>query len=319
MSTNVARIEIAIQNCATRFAPEDRVTVFEVESRTEDGSVTVTGVVETEALRERVREWTTGVESYDLAVCEHDRRERAVAAPVVPVRGAPDSDAEQVTQVLYGAAVTAFDERGDWTRVRVPDGYVGWMETDSLAERAGPDFDAVLLNDVDGLYAGTGCRIEDGNEDEHNLVVAFQTGETRTVPADPVRSNPAAPTGEQIVEAARRYSGTEYLWGGMTTDGIDCSGLVWMSYRLHGVTLPRDADQQSRMGRPVEREDLQAGDLLFFPGHVAISLGGERFIHAYGGEEAVVENSLDPDDADYLPDLDEGFERARRLFDGEVG
>lgn len=313
MSANVARVELAIQNCAARFAPDDRVTVFEVEPRVDDGVVTVAGVVETEALRERVREWTADlVEGYDLAVCGRDRRERAVAAPVAPVRGDPDPDAEQVTQVLGGAAVTAFDGRDGWARVRVPDGYVGWVETAALAEPTGPEPDAVLRDDVAGLYAGTECRVE--REDGHDLLVALRTGETRQVPAGTVRSNPATPTGERVVETARRYAGTDYLWGGMTTDGIDCSGLVWMAHHLHGVTLPRDADQQRGMGRPVEREALRTGDLLFFPGHVAISLGGERFLHAYGGAEAVVENSLDPDDPDYLPDLDESFSCARRLF-----
>lgn len=320
VTTDLQRIELSLQSCAARHAPDQRVAVFDVEASVEDGELTVAGTVQSDDLAERVREWTAdlGVETYDLAVCDDLETERTIAEPVVPVRGDPESDAEQVTQCLYGMAVSASDERGAWTRVRVPDGYVGWVRTETLAEPAGIDPDAVLREDLTddedevALYAGTECRVD--GEEGHDLVVTFRTGETRRVPADLVRSNPATPTGELIVETARQFLGTEYLWGGMTTDGIDCSGLVWTAHHLHGVTLPRDADQQRGMGRTVERDDLRPGDLLFFPGHVAISLGGDEYVHAYGGAEGVVVNSFDPDDDRYVADLDEGLELARRLF-----
>ncbi|WP_330166321.1 NlpC/P60 family protein [Halobacterium sp. KA-6] len=61
------------------------------------------------------------------------------------------------------------------------------------------------------------------------------------------------------------------------------------------------------------RDELRAGDLLFFPGHVAISTGGERFVHAYGPANEVTENSLDSSDDSYVANLDESFECARRF------
>jgi cell wall-associated NlpC family hydrolase len=100
----------------------------------------------------------------------------------------------------------------------------------------------------------------------------------------------------------------------MTTDGIDCSGLTWTAYRCAGVTLPRDTDQQRTVGEPVERDVLRPGDLLFFPRHVAVSLGGDWCIHADGGAGAVVVNSLDPASDRYSERLDDEFEAARRLL-----
>ena len=85
-----------------------------------------------------------------------------------------------------------------------------------------------------------------------------------------------------LIATARAFLGTPYLWGGTSGHGIDCSGFVQQVYRLNGVGLGRDADQQALEGRAANTPN--AGDLLFFGSptvtHVAMSLGGDDFIHA---------------------------------------
>lgn len=109
-----------------------------------------------------------------------------------------------------------------------------------------------------------------------------------------------------LVETAMKYLGTQYRWGGKSSLGIDCSGLCSMSYMLNGLIIYRDASIQEGFPiREISFEDKKPGDLLFFPGHVAMYMGDGKYIHATGknGSDGVVINSLHPEDTDYREDL----------------
>lgn len=111
---------------------------------------------------------------------------------------------------------------------------------------------------------------------------------------------------DAVCAQAKKYLGTEYRWGGKSGRGIDCSGLVSSAYMQCGVLIYRDA--RIVEGWPMHQipfADKKRGDALYFPGHIALYLGEDRYIHSTGASASggVVINSLDPADPLYREDL----------------
>ena len=214
------------------------------------------------------------------------------------LRAAPVAHGERVTEVRYGERVQVFDREGNWYRVASEgDNYLGWLPMTSLVHHLpAPTHRFVALRghlygrpSVSaerrlGLAFGAALRVEGvakGADDWTS--VSYGKGEQGFVKSKLLWSlerRPARVTPGALVTFARRFLEVPYLWGGVSAWGLDCSGLVQTVYGAFGIALPRDSDQQAACGTEVAFDDVQPADLLFFPGHVAISLGGTRFMHA---------------------------------------
>jgi cell wall-associated NlpC family hydrolase len=155
-----------------------------------------------------------------------------------------------------------------------------------LAACAGPPRKSVLQSDP-AQSASPAAGEEQGN------------GEN---PRQSPREAPPLSSREEVrtlLHTARSYLGAPYRYGGESTRGFDCSGLVWSVFAQLGISLPRSCAAQARRGLPVARAQLAAGDLVFFgrakgaPTHVGIYEGGNSFIHASTGKGQVRRDRLD--------------------------
>jgi Bacterial dipeptidyl-peptidase Sh3 domain/NlpC/P60 family len=230
-------------------------------------------------------------------------RPMQVVTGVADLRRAPSHEALLDTQALYGEAVTVYEEYEGWGWVQLArDQYVGYMPVAALdsgsphpthrvcvnrtfvfqcpdikmsARRFSPLGAAMRVVGTDGLFA--------------------QIGLNAYVFADHLR--PYNEREKDFVATAERFLHAPYLWGGKTSLGIDCSGLVQIALDTAGVAAPRDTDlQEKALGEPVAIEaelfGLQRGDLVFWPGHVGIMRDATLLLHASAHHMLVVSELL---------------------------
>jgi len=343
------------------LAPDRRTAVFDVTGELQGKQLVLKGEIQSAELKKQLFRFLDdkGYAIVDsLIVLPHPSLGKAtmgvVSVSVANIRTRPGHGSEMGTQALLGTPVRLLKvEHGDWFLVQTPDEYLGWSD-DHIVRMTQEEYEAwrakpkvivtaeiafvrtnldsssdvvsdVVLGGLLGVIRDVGSAFE----------VVFPDGRTGLLnksaaePFTPWLAR-AEDTPERIVATAKRFFGVQYLWGGTSAKGLDCSGFTKTVYYMNGVVLPRDASQQAHVGTPVElTEDfsgVRPGDLLFFGGkptdqrparvtHVAISLGGKRFIHA---SSYVQVNSLDPSDADYSEGRARSFLGVRRIIGADV-
>ncbi|MCB1498313.1 MAG: C40 family peptidase [Bauldia sp.] len=234
---------------------------------------------------------------------------KRVRAPSAPMRDRPDAHAPFSTELLLGEVVRVFGDTDDgWSWVQnETDRYVGFLRTDALGPLDPPPTHRVTALRT-FVYPGPdmklpptasltlGSRVALGEEVEtRGMPFRLLAGGSKALIASHVLPIDAPPEPDYVA-VAERFLQVPYLWGGRTSLGLDCSALVQLSLMAAGIAAPRDTDMQcGQLGTPVEGGSSGAprrGDLVYWPGHVAILATADRIIHASGHHMTVVAEPL---------------------------
>jgi len=258
-----------------------------------------------------------------------------VVVPVANMYSHPSDKSDVVSQAIYGSNVTLLVARGEWSRIQTADRYKGWVPSRQLRIILTGDGYATSgpTVQVESLFANI-YDSPDITKHKPVITVPFET-KLEVAPSDAVDAKkPQKPTPEgwlqvrlpvmrtawiqtgdiisdpkplsiaESIELAKKFLGLPYLWGGRTSFGFDCSGFTQMLVRARGILMPRDADQQAAWSgvMPVDRNDLQPGDLLFFGSspknitHTGMYIGDGQFIQDTTNGHPVVQISRLEDD-----------------------
>ena len=229
-----------------------------------------------------------------------ERKQVRVAA--LPLRREPRPDAPLETEALLGETAIVFDEAEGWAWVQLErDRYVGYMPTDGLSHElaASTHRIAALRTYVFAAPDGKSPPLAllsmnagiDAIGKEGKYLVLRGGGFVFAGHTLPIGAHTP-----DYVRTAEQFLGTPYLWGGRTSVGLDCSGLVQLALEAAGIACPRDADMQAQeTGRPVERSalEMRRGDLVFWDGHVGIMTSPADLLHANAYHMAVEKEPLD--------------------------
>ena len=206
----------------------------------------------------------------------------------------PSSNSEVVSQILYGEKFKILLKRKKWIKIKTHyDNYIGYIKNDNFLKNFNPSFKISKIKSKiflkkgkkffssnHHLYYGSGVCVRN----ENKKYVEFE--KNKWIKKSDIKNIDHHE--KNYIKIFKLFLNTKYLWGRKTCDGIDCSALIQIYFYYNRIFFPRDTKDQIRFCKRKRGKNRIKGDIVFWKGHVGISLNKSRFIHAYGPKKKVI-------------------------------
>ena len=335
------RLDAYVRFYRHELANDPRLFAFDVAATSQGDGVVIEGVVEFEEHRRSVAQLLValGFTNVDNRIHKLPSAETpkggVIRVPRVFSYAQPEKGAAVVTECLWGEPVFFLSRTPEYSLVHSGEGYLGYVPSTAIRPLPASAFvDAVngdslqLSEPISTPSSGNlpvGSRLPQspagGVDGDGFWQAQLDDGSSIRIRAGAANVQSYRSTQAQhVVDFARQFLGTPYVWGGKSREGVDCSGLVQLSYQSVGVQLPRDSNQQVYVGKLTGtrwfRDAMLPGDTMYFLGtrgrirHTAIYLGDDRFVQAESPVASV--RSLNPEHRDFDPVRASSFAFAKR-------
>lgn len=278
-----------------------------------------------------IREVNVDVDGSDTALDEKNEdaadagnsNRGVVMETVADVFSEPDIKSVRITQAIFNQPVNILDEYENWLKVEVVDGNIGWIKSNYIdKDCSSVDSDRYKYKIVITAKSKTissqakggitikeavmGTELYSNYKEEDLYEVALPGKITGWIKGSgiieiPVDGKILETTAEDFVATLAKFKGTKYLYGGVSSWGIDSSGLTYICSRINGINLPRNIEAQFNIGKKISLNEIKEGDLIFFSAnkdsedvsHVGVYVGDNQFIHANKDKGYVMYTQLD--------------------------
>tara|TARA_B100001063_G_C16646380_1_gene493564 strand:+ start:19 stop:771 length:753 start_codon:yes stop_codon:yes gene_type:complete len=213
---------------------------------------------------------------------------------VANINSKPSLNSEVTSQILYGEQFKILSKKKDWIKIKTNfDNYVGYIKKGKYYQNFKPTNKVCKLKTQifkkinkkflpinNFLYFATGISVK--NKDKN--YIEFE--KNKWIKKEDIKKIDHHE--KNFVKILKLFLNSKYLWGGKTSNGIDCSALIQIYFYYNRIFFPRDTKDQIRFCKKKTNQKLIKGDIIFWKGHVGMCINSSKFIHAYGPRKKVL-------------------------------